>query len=67
MAGMGSWLPMRARAEVTLAFAEAYRRASKKDKVIILTKVVDATGWSRDNARRQLTAKAADPRRDRSR
>ena len=53
---------MRARAEVTLAFAEAYRRALKKDKGIILTKVVDATGWSRDNARRQLTAKAAGKR-----
>ena len=56
---MGSWLSMRARAEITKVFATAYRKASKKEKGIILTTVVDATGWSRDNARRQLTARAA--------
>jgi transposase InsO family protein len=50
---------MGSRAEVTKAYAQTYARASKKVKGQILDDVVRATGWSRDNARRRLTAKAA--------
>lgn len=55
--GMGSGLSMAARAEITAKYA----RASKKDKGRLLDEVVAVTGWSRDNARRQLRA-AAKPR-----
>jgi len=50
---------MRSRAEVTSRYAKAYARASKKDKGRVLDQVVEVTGWSRDNARRRLTAAAA--------
>ena len=49
---------MPSRAEVTTRYAKAYMKASKKDKGQILDQVVDVTGWSRDNARRRLTAAA---------
>lgn len=49
---------MGSRAEVTSRFAKAYARASKKDKGRVLDQVVAVTGWSRDNARRRLTAAA---------
>jgi hypothetical protein len=47
---------MRSRAEVTTRYAKAYLKASKKDKGRVLDEVVSVTGWSRDNARRRLTA-----------
>ena len=49
---------MRSRAEITKKYAAAYVGASKKVKSQILDQVVDVTGWSRDNARRRLAAKA---------
>ncbi len=55
---MESGLSMRSRAEVTSRFAKAYAKASKKDKGRLLDQVVEVTGWSRDNARRRLSAAA---------
>jgi hypothetical protein len=52
---------MRSRAEVTTRFARAYVKAGKADKGRILDQVVGVTGWSRDNARRRLTAAAKRP------
>lgn len=52
---------MAARVEVTTRYAKAYATATKKDKGRILAEVVSVTGWSRDNARRRLTAAAASP------
>jgi hypothetical protein len=52
---------MKSRAEITRRYASAYARASRKEKSLILDQVVDITGWSRDNARRRLTARAGDP------
>lgn len=49
---------MASRAEITTRFARAYARAGKKDKGLVLDQVVAVTGWSRDNARRRLTAAA---------
>jgi len=47
---------MQAKAEITGRFAHQYKTARKKDKGRILDEVVAVTGWSRDNARRRLTA-----------
>ena len=58
---MESGLSMSSRAEVTAKFAKAYVKASKADKGQILDQVVEVTGWSRDNARRRLTAAALRP------
>jgi hypothetical protein len=58
---MGSELPLRSRAEVTTRFAKAYVKAGKAGKGRILDQVVGVTGWSRDNARRRLTAAARRP------
>jgi len=55
---MESGLSMTSRAEITTRFARAYARASKKARGLILDQVVEVTGWSRDNARRRLTAAA---------
>jgi Integrase core domain len=55
---MESGLSMQSRAEVTTRYAQAYVKARKKDKGQILDEVVSVTGWSRDNARRRLTAAA---------
>lgn len=52
---------MTSRAEITAKYAREYRGAAKKDKGRLLDEVVAVTGWSRDNARRQLQA-AAKPR-----
>lgn len=52
---------MSSRAEITAKFARAYVKASKADKGRILDQVVQVTGWSRDNARRRLTAAARPP------
>jgi hypothetical protein len=49
---------MASRVEVTSRYAGAYAKASKKDKGRVLDDVVSVTGWSRDNARRRLTAAA---------
>src|SRR5271168_2976772 len=58
---MGSGLSMRSRVEVTTKYARAYAKSSKKQKGHILDAVVEVTGWSRDNARRRLTAAANSP------
>jgi hypothetical protein len=52
---------MSSRAEITAKFAKAYVKASKANKGQILDQVVEVTGWSRDNARRRLTAAARRP------
>ncbi|MGH3834050.1 MAG: integrase catalytic domain-containing protein [Pseudonocardiaceae bacterium] len=52
---------MASRAEVTTRFAKAYVKACKSDRGRILDQVVAVTGWSRDNARRRLTAAAQRP------
>ena len=49
---------MAARAEITSRYAKAYKAASKKERGRLLGEVVAVTGWSRDNARRRLTAAA---------
>ncbi len=59
--GMGSGLTMAARVEVTTRYAKEYMRAGKKDRGRILDEVVSVTGWSRDNARRRLSAAAKRP------
>lgn len=58
---MGSGLSMSSRAEITAKFARAYVKAAKAHKGQILDQVVQVTGWSRDNARRRLTAAAQPP------
>src|SRR5665811_495559 len=55
---MRNELSMQSRAEVTTKYAKAYVKGSKKDKGLVLDQVVAVTGWSRDNARRRLTAAA---------
>ena len=52
---------MTSRAEITAKYAKAYVKASKKDKAQILDRVVEVTGWSRDNTRRRLSATAKRP------
>lgn len=52
---------MTSRAEITTRYAKAYVKASKKDRGQILDQMVEVTGWSRDNARRRLTAAAKRP------
>jgi hypothetical protein len=52
---------MGSRAEVTSRYAKAYARSSKADKGRVLDRVVEVTGWSRDNARRRLVAAAKQP------
>jgi hypothetical protein len=49
---------MASRAEITARYARAYVKACKKDRGRILDQVVAVTGWSRDNARRRLSAAA---------
>src|SRR5688572_13425120 len=58
---MGSGLSMTSRAEITTKYAKAYGKASKKNRGRILDQVIEVTGWSRDNARRRLTAAAKRP------
>ena len=52
---------MQSRAEVTSRYADAYVKARKRDRGLILDEVVSVTGWSRDHARRRLTAAAKRP------
>ena len=54
-------MSMQARAEITRKYAAGYRAASKKKRGQLLDEVVAVTGWSRDNARRQL-ARVLKPR-----
>lgn len=53
---------MRARHEITRKFAKQYQAATKGAKGTLLDEVCAITGWSRDNARRQLKT-ALKPRR----
>ena len=52
---------MASRAEITTKYAKAYVKAGKGERGRILDQVVEVTGWSRDNARRRLTAAAKQP------
>ncbi|MCH8559228.1 integrase catalytic domain-containing protein [Nesterenkonia sp. DZ6] len=52
---------MRTRIEVTKKYAQAYARATKKQKAAILDTVVRITGWNRDHARQQLRRRLAQP------
>lgn len=54
-------LSLSARYEVTRKYAQAYAAASKSDKGQILDQVVEVTGWNRDHARQQLTARLGEP------
>jgi hypothetical protein len=55
---MGCELSVAARVEITQKYARAYARASKRVRGGLLDEVVAVTGWSRDNARRRLSAAA---------
>jgi hypothetical protein len=50
-------LSMAARYEITKKYAQAYAAAPKRGKSQILDQVVEVTGWNRDHARQQLTAR----------
>jgi Integrase core domain len=58
---MDGGLSMSSRAEITSKYARSYLKAAKLDKGRILDQVVEVTGWSRDNARRQLRRAAVRP------
>ena len=45
---------MSARREITKKYAKEYRAVSKKARGVLLDELVAVTGWSRDNARRQV-------------
>ena len=45
---------MSARREITKKYAREYQRASKKQRGALLDGLCQATGWSRDNARRAI-------------
>lgn len=47
-------ISLMAKKEITKSKAKEYARASKKRKGEILDAICETTGWSRDNARRQL-------------
>ena len=49
-------MSMSARREITKKHAAEYAKASKKTKGVMSDQLVAATGWSRANARRALTA-----------
>lgn len=51
-------MSMGARVEITQKYAREYATASKKDRGRLLDEVVAVTDWSRDNARRRLSAAA---------
>lgn len=52
---------MATRVEVTKKYAQAYGRASKKERGRILDAVVEFTGWNRDHARQQLRRRLLQP------
>ena len=58
---MGLRISLMARLELTKSKAKEYQRASKKRKGVILDRLCEDTGWSRDNARRQLKRAATLP------
>ena len=45
---------MAARREITKRYAREYQRASKKQRGVLLDGLCQATGWSRDTARRAI-------------
>jgi hypothetical protein len=49
-------LSMSARGEITKKHAAEYQRESKKAQCVMLNHLVATTGWSRANARWELTA-----------
>jgi len=53
---LGWRLSLMARKELTKSKAHEYEKASKKEKGVILDRICEDTGWSRDNARRVLKA-----------
>lgn len=50
---------MSARREITKKYADEYAKASKKAKGVMLDHLIATTGWSRANARRQVSAALA--------
>ena len=62
---MDGGLSMASKVDITRKHARGYVRAAKKDKGVILGQVCAVTGWSRDNARRRLTALGTAPTRGR--
>ncbi|MDR2253924.1 MAG: ATP-binding cassette domain-containing protein [Bifidobacteriaceae bacterium] len=52
---------MAARAEIARSYAQKYAKAPKALKSLIRDEVCGLTRWSRDNARRRLTARAKEP------
>gem|GEM_PF-1941674 len=58
---VGSELSTAARAEITRKYAKSYQVAPKALKSQILDQVCQVTGWSRDNVRRRLVARACAP------
>ena len=56
---MNSELSLSARREITKRESREYTHTSKKAKGLILDRLVEQLGWSRANARRQLTAALA--------
>lgn len=55
---MGSDLSMATKVEITKKYARAYARVSNKERGRLLDEVTAITDWSRDNARRRLSAAA---------
>ncbi|MGV1004074.1 MAG: hypothetical protein ACOYEV_04740 [Candidatus Nanopelagicales bacterium] len=55
-------MSLSARVEITKRYAQAYGRASRKEKGLILDQVVGVTGWNRDHARQQLRRRLAQPK-----
>lgn len=55
-------LSLSARVEITKKYAQAYGKASRKEKGLILDQVVAVTGWNRDHARQQLRRRLAQPK-----
>lgn len=45
---------MATRAEVTTTYARQYKKASKKNKEVVLNEVIALTGWTHDNVGRRL-------------
>jgi hypothetical protein len=51
---LGLRISLMSRQELTKSKAKEYKAARKKEKGVILDRLCEDTGWSRDNARRQL-------------
>ena len=59
--GHGEWVVDGVSCRDHYKHAKAYKRASQQNKGRALDEVVAVTGWSRDDARRRLTAAASQP------